>query len=74
MAIAPSLFIKEHASAALDTALNHLYSGKNQLGLKTLSPQDSHYRCYYDNTCGYDGDIEVCGGWSYHNVSISFIV
>ena len=69
MAVAPSLFNKEHASVALHSAITYLYSDKHQLGMKTLHPEDCHYREYYDNT--YNGeDIEMCGGWSYHNVRL----
>lgn len=70
MSISPSLFNKEHGCRAVQTALQSLFQEKQQLGVKTLAPQDPHYRCFYDNSYGYDGDLEVCGGWSYHNVDI----
>ena len=69
MAIAPSLFNKEHASIALHSAITHLFSDKHQLGIKTLHPEDFHYRGYYDNTYGGE-DLDMCGGWSYHNVEM----
>lgn len=71
MSIAPSLFDKHHAMVALQTGMQHLYHGKHQLGVKTLSPHDPHYRCFYDNAYGYQGDLNVCGGWSYHNVTMN---
>lgn len=74
MGIMPSLFDSTHGRDSLQTALHSLFSDKHQLGIKTLSPQDQHYRCFYDNSYGYDGDIEVCGGWSYHNVSVLMMV
>ena len=39
-----------------------------QLGVKTLAPWDPQYRGYYDNAKRFEGDLSVCGGWSYHNV------
>lgn len=68
MSISPYLFQKQHACKAVQTALHSFFQEKQQLGVKTLSPHDSQYRCFYDNSYGYDGDLEVCDGWSYHNV------
>lgn len=77
MAISPILFTTSSChsnhpldtpSKALFTGIHALFSSPKQLGIKTLSPNDPHYRCYYDTTMSYTGDIEVCGGFSYHNV------
>ena len=73
MAIAPDLFNHNHAVAALQTGVKTLYGGSSQLGVKSLSPKDRHYRCYYDNNKYYDGDESVCGGFSYHNVEMSSV-
>lgn len=67
MAVTPSLFVPEHAMEALGTA-HVLFDEPLQLGVKTLAPWDGHYRSYYDNAKRYEGDLSVCGGWSYHNV------
>ena len=74
MAIAPSLFQPAHAVKALQFGIRDLYSDPHQLGVKTLSPSDPHYRCFYDNSMSFQGDLEVCGGWSYHNVRIGIQV
>ena len=67
MAVAPSLFVSEHAVEALNTA-RVLFSEPLQLGVKTLAPWDTQYRSSYDNAKRFEGDLTVCGGWSYHNV------
>lgn len=69
MGVMPELFEPQHATLALETA-RQLFNEPLQLGLKTLSPSDARYRCYYDNAMGYHGDLSVCGGWSYHNVYV----
>ena len=73
MGIAPALFDHEHAVNALQSGIASLYGAPSQLGVKTLAASDPHYRCYYDNQMSFQGDIEVCDGFSYHNVgSIPF--
>lgn len=64
----PELFDASHAAEAIQTGIRELFQDSHQLGLKTLSPSDSRYRCFYDNSMGFQGDLAVCGGWSYHNV------
>ena len=67
IAVMPALFVPEHATQALDTA-RVLFDEPLQLGVKTLAPWDPQYRGYYDNAKRFEGDLSVCGGWSYHNV------
>lgn len=67
MAVMPALFVPEHATQALDT-VRVLFDEPLQLGVKTLAPWDPQYRGYYDNAKRFEGDLSVCGGWSYHNV------
>ena len=72
MAIAPFLFDSFHASKALQIGLTELFGEDNQIGIKTLSTHDCHYRDFYDNSYCFNeqnGDVESCGGWSYHNVN-----
>lgn len=73
----PELFNEDHAVKAIQTGVFELFGEPHQLGIKTLNRSDPQYRCYYDNSMGYRGDLAVCGGWSYHNVresiSIDFV-
>ena len=71
MGIAPALFEHEHAVNALQLGIASLYGAPSQLGVKTLATNDPHYRCYYDNQMRFQGDIEVCDGFSYHNVGFN---
>eukprot|EP00923_Selenidium_pygospionis_P039815 GHVN01069058.1.p1 GENE.GHVN01069058.1~~GHVN01069058.1.p1 ORF type:complete len:555 (+),score=81.03 GHVN01069058.1:192-1667(+) len=64
MAVAPELMHQEHALSVLRVGESCL-SGPSQLGLKTLDPDDPHYRPNYDNTDdGYDKT--TAHGWNYH--------
>ena len=78
MAISPTLFKsssmhEQSPSKALITGIQSLFSSSCQLGVKTLSPSNPHYRPFYDTTLSYQRDIEVCGGYSYHNVGTTKI-
>ena len=73
IAIAPTLVNHDHAVLALQTGVKKLFGGISQLGVKTLAPNDSRYRCYYDNSMSYHGDLEVCNGFSYHNVKMDSV-
>lgn len=74
MAIAPTLFDHQHAVLALQTGVKKLFGGVSQLGVKTLETEDIRYRCYYDNSMSYQGDLEVCNGFSYHNVKMQSMI
>ncbi len=64
MAVAPEMFNKEHAQAALTKVENELFE-KGALGLKTLHPGDKAYRPKYINND--DGtDYTIAHGFSYH--------
>eukprot|EP00922_Rhytidocystis_sp_ex-Travisia-forbesii_P044877 GHVS01066912.1.p1 GENE.GHVS01066912.1~~GHVS01066912.1.p1 ORF type:complete len:1880 (+),score=289.48 GHVS01066912.1:287-5926(+) len=64
MAVAPELFDRTRARAALDMVKDCLW-GEGQLGLKTLDPTDLNYRGNYDNADDGD-DRHTAHGWNYH--------
>ena len=69
MAVAPELFDRDHALVALkniDAALLGDMLNGEQLGVKTLCPEDSLYRSFYDNTDD-SADYSIAQGFSYHN-------
>ncbi|KAF9940651.1 hypothetical protein BGZ67_007146 [Mortierella alpina] len=62
MCVAPELFDKMHAMAALDLAKDVLLG---PLGMRTLDPIDWAYRPNYDNQNDSD-DRMIAKGWNYH--------
>lgn len=69
MAVAPELFDRDHVLIALRnidaSLLGDILKG-DQLGVKSLSPEDSSYRSFYNNTDD-SADYTVAQGFSYHN-------
>ncbi|ORZ07829.1 glycogen debranching enzyme [Absidia repens] len=62
MVVAPELFGKQHAQAALQLAYKVILG---PLGMRTLDPSDYEYRPYYNNSDDSD-DIKVAKGRNYH--------
>lgn len=63
MAVAPDLFVKEHARKALDTYENVLVS---VLGVRTLDVSDWNYKGDYNNSDDSD-NFNTAHGFNYHN-------
>lgn len=63
MAVAPELFVKEHARKALEIYEDVLVS---VLGVRTLDPSDWNYNGDYDNSDDSD-NFKTAHGFNYHN-------
>jgi glycogen debranching enzyme len=62
MAVAPELFVREHALSALEQ-IERLLCGP--LGMRTLDPDDWNYKPNYDNSPDTD-DYATSKGFNYH--------
>ena len=67
LAVAPSLFDSNHATAAIGTVKSILIDEPKQIGVKTVSPHDWAYQPIYDPSLGTEAGHYLQGGASYHN-------
>jgi len=69
MAIAPQLFIKDHATRSLELVEKYLLV-KNGMGVRTLDLEDRNYNGNYINTED-STNFYTAHGYNYHNVYLN---